>query len=157
MKMMISGWLPAALYYVSVNNQESTWRISWKRFFTLLKVEWKLNIQFQLKRKMRIFPLQLSSAFCFFPARIKILQVVKLILTSDLNNCCPQSVPARVRLVQNEASGLLINTHARRRHISRLPQWLRRLPVKFRTELKINTFLFNSMHILAPKYISDNL
>lgn len=61
---------------------------------------------------------------------------------------------SRLQLVQNAAARFLTGKK-KREHITPILVHLHWLPVKFRIEYKVLTFVFKALHGLAPVYISD--
>ncbi len=61
---------------------------------------------------------------------------------------------SRLQLVQNAAAHFLMG-EKKREHITPILVHLHWLPVQFRIEYKVLTFVFKTLHGLAPVYISD--
>lgn len=88
--------------------------------------------------------------------------VINAVVTSRLDYCnalylgISQTSLSRLQLVQNSAARLLTGTRSRD-YITPILASLHWLPVKYRIEFKILLFVFQSLHGLPPRYISDLL
>lgn len=67
-----------------------------------------------------------------------------------------ESLVTRLQYVQNAAAKFLTNTR-KRDHITPVLINLHWLPVKFRIQYKVLTFVFKALHNQAPTYINDML
>ena len=68
----------------------------------------------------------------------------------------PQKLVSKLQRVQNAASGLVALT-SRRTHITPIHKELPRLPISQRSESKILTTVYRSLHGHAPDYLKDML
>lgn len=76
--------------------------------------------------------------------------------SNAIYSCLKQAALSRLLVVQNAAARLFTCTSCRS-HIPLILAYLHRLPVKYRTDLKLLLFTYKAQHDSAPSYIFDHL